>query len=246
MHFSPASTRLTGAAEIMLYSSSSNRPEVDVKFISLLLLTVALTAAVLPLNVAAQMTQDARTTIVASAEFFIEPVAERRVTSLPDGELYWQIETFPSQEEAAATAASAGPYALTASVAGRNWLFVLGSAAMSSYGGAPVARLGPIAVPVAKIYLLRINRAGGPYGANTPIHSHPGSEAIYVLQGEVTQRMAHGIEVASAGEALNAHAPQMVMQLISTGERDLEQLVLFVVDAERPFAPTAQFDAVPN
>lgn len=95
------------------------------KFISLLLLTVALTAAVLPLNVAAQLTQDARTTIVAKAEFFIEPVAERRVTSLPDGELYWQIETFPSQEEATATAASAGPYALTASVAGRNWLFVV-------------------------------------------------------------------------------------------------------------------------
>lgn len=58
--------------------------------------------------------------------------------------------------------------------------------------------------------------------------------------------MAHGIEVAAAGEALNAHAPQMVMQIISTGERDREQLVMFVVDAERPFAPTAQFDAVPN
>ncbi len=216
------------------------------KFISLVLSTVALAAAVLPPNVAAQMTQDPRATVAAKPGFFIEPVAERRVTSLPDGELYWQIETFPSQEEAAATAASVGTYALTASVAGRNWLFVLGSAAMSSYGGAPVARLGPVAVPVAKNYLLRINRAGGPYGAKTPIHSHPGSEAIFVLQGEVTQRMAHGIEVASAGETLNAHAPQMVMQLISTGERDLEQLVLFVVDAERPFAPTAQFDAVPN
>lgn len=42
-------------------------------------------------------------------------------------------------------AASAGPYALTAPVAGQHWLFVLGSAAIPSYGGAPVARLGPVA-----------------------------------------------------------------------------------------------------
>lgn len=214
------------------------------KFMSLILSTVAIAAAVSWPNVAAQMAEEVPAPLAAKAEFFIESVAERRVTSLPDGELHWRIETFPSKEEAAATAESAGPYALTASVAGQHWLFVLGS--MPSYGGAPVARLGPVAVPVAKNYLLRINRAGGPQGAKTPVHSHPGSEAIYVLQGEVTQRMAHGIEVAAAGETLNAHAPEMVMQLTSTGERDLEQLVLFVVDAERPFAPTAQFDALPN
>ena len=216
------------------------------KIIVLILSVIALAAAVLPPNVAAQIIHDAPATVAAKAGFFIVPVAERRVASLPDGELYWQIETFPSPEEAAVMAESAGPYALTASVAGRHWLFVLGSTAMPSYGGAPVARLGPVAVPIAKNYLLRINRAGGPHGAKTPVHTHPGSEAIYVLQGEVTQRMAHGIEVAAAGETLNAHAPEMVMQLISTGESDLEQLVLFVVDAERQFAPTAQFDAVPN
>ena len=216
------------------------------KLITLVLSTVALAAAVLSPNVAAQMAEEVPAPLAAKAEFFIASVVERRVTSLPGGELHWLIETFPSKEEAAATAESAGPYALTASVAGQHWLFVLGSAAMPSYGGAPVTRIGPVVVPVAKNYLLRINRAGGPHGAKTPVHSHPGSEAIYVLQGEVTQRMAHGIEVAAAGETLNAHAPEMVMQLTSTGERDLEQLVMFVVDAERPFAPTAQFDAVPK
>jgi quercetin dioxygenase-like cupin family protein len=73
------------------------------------------------------------------------------------------------------------------------------------------------------------------------IHTHPGAEAIYVLNGEVTQRTGHGVEMATAGKALNAHAPEMVMQLQSTGSADLSQLVMFVVDADRPFSPVASF-----
>ena len=88
---------------------------------------------------------------------------------------------------------------------------------------------------------LRINRAGGPPDARTPIHSHPGSEAIYVLRGQVSQRTDHGVEQASAGEVLNAHAPEMAMQLTSSGRTELEQLVMFVVDAERPFSSPARF-----
>jgi hypothetical protein len=33
----------------------------------------------------------------------------------------------------------------------------------------------------------------------------------------------------------------MVMQLASSGGADLEQLVMFVVDADRPFSPAAHF-----
>ena len=216
------------------------------KSISFTLTTIALTASLLPSHVAAQTMREEQATAEGNAGFFIEPVAERRVTSLPEGELYWQVQTFSSLEEATTIAASIGRHALAASAAGRHWLFVLGPAAMPSYGGATVARIGPIAAPAAKIYLLRINLAGGPPGSKTPVHSHPGAEAIYVLRGEVSQRMAHGMEVAAAGQTLNAHAPEMVMQLISTGERDLEQLVLFVVDAARPFAPSAQFEAGPD
>ena len=41
---------------------------------------------------------------------------------------------------------------------------------------------------------------------------------------------------------MNGHAPGMTMQLTSSGAGPLEQLVLFVVDATRPFSTPASFD----
>ena len=175
---------------------------------------------------------------VPTADFFVTPIAEKRVASLPSGPLHWRIETFPTPAQAHA---AEGGYALAASVAGRHWLFTLGAPGGATPGGVRVAEIGPVTVPRAETYLLRVNHAGGPPGARTPVHTHPGSEAIHVLEGRVSQRMRHGMSQAAAGESLNAHAPEMAMQLTSSGTVPLEQLVMFVVDAERPFAPPASF-----
>lgn len=170
--------------------------------------------------------------------YFITPVAEKRVASLPPGPLHWRVETFPTLD---AARAAEGPHALAASVASRHWLFTLGPASGSTPGGTRVAEIGPVALPAARQFLLRINHAGGPPGAQTPVHTHPGSEAIYVLRGQVSQRTPHGVLRADAGHTLNAHEPGMVMQIMSSGTTDLEQLVMFVVDADRPFSPPAAF-----
>ncbi|KQM17194.1 hypothetical protein ASE73_09445 [Sphingomonas sp. Leaf24] len=171
--------------------------------------------------------------------FFIKTVTEQRVDRLPaDRPLYWRIETFP---DAAAALAHKGEYALPASVEGRHLLFTLGARGGATPGGTKVAEIGPIPVPTARTYLLRINHAGGPPGAQTPVHTHPGAEAIYVLNGEVTQRTYHGTETAGPREALNAHGAEMAMQLRSSGRAGLSQLVMFVVDADRPFSPPAKF-----
>lgn len=171
--------------------------------------------------------------------YFITTMAERRLTQLPtDRPLYWRIETFKSPEDASAHQSD---YALFATVDGQHWLFTLGPKDGTTPGAKKVAEIGPIPVPQAKTYLLRINHAGGPRGSQTPVHSHPGAEAIYVLNGQVTQQTRHGTEEAGAGSTLNAHEAEMVMQLKSTGARDLSQLVMFVVDADRPFSPSAKF-----
>ncbi len=174
----------------------------------------------------------------AASAYYINPVAEQRVDALPPGPLHWRVETFPTIE---AALRAQRRYALAATVAGRHWLFTLGPAGGATPGGARVAEIGPVAVPAAAHYLLRINHAGGPPGSQTRVHSHPGSEAILVLRGQVTQRTEHGIERGEAGDTLNAHAPEMTMQIMSTGQSDLEQLVMFVVDADRPFSPPADF-----
>ncbi|MFC3077358.1 cupin domain-containing protein [Phenylobacterium terrae] len=173
------------------------------------------------------------------AAFLVEPIAERTVAALPQAPLYWRVESYPSLEQARA---AAGELSLAAEAWGQAWLFTLGPAGGSSPGGRKLAEVGPVPVPPASRYLLRVNRAGGPPGAATPVHTHPGSEAFYVLKGQLTQKTPHGIARLEAGAAMNGHEPGMTMQLVSTGREDLEQLVMFVVDADRPFSSPATFD----
>jgi len=118
---------------------------------------------------------------VAQQALVIRPLAERKVPDLPSGELFWRIENYSSKE---AAQAAAGTWSLVAEASGKFWLFTLGSAGGSSPGGTKVAEVGPVARVSAPQYLLRINEASGPPGSVTPVHSHPGSEAFYVLSGE--------------------------------------------------------------
>jgi hypothetical protein len=174
----------------------------------------------------------------ASPEFVVAPIAQRTVEQLPDGALYWRVETFASL---AAAETAAGPLSLAAEASSRSWLFTLGRQGERTAGATFVAEIGPVPRFGAARYTLRVNHAHAPPGTATGVHTHPGSEAFYVLRGQLTQRTAHGVGRIDAGEAMNGHAPGMVMQLVSTGSEDLDQLVLFVVDADQPFSSPASF-----
>ena len=173
---------------------------------------------------------------IAQQALVIRPLAERKVSELPSGELFWRIENYPS---IASAQSSAGAWSLVAEAGGKVWLFTLGSAGGSSSGGTKVSEVGPIARVVAPQYLLRINKASGPPGSVTPVHSHPGSEAFYVLAGEQSIRGAHGTLVVKAGTPEAGHGASMAMQVSSSGSNELESLVMFVVDATQPFSSPA-------
>lgn len=173
---------------------------------------------------------------MAQQALVIRPLAERKVAELPSGELFWRIENYPSNE---AAQAAAGSWSLVAEAAGKVWLFTLGSPGGLSAGGTKVSEVGPIARISAPQYLLRINEASGPPGSVTPVHSHPGSEAFYVLAGEQSIRGAHGTMVVKPGTPEPGHGAGMAMQVSSSGAGDLQSLVMFVVDATRPFSSPA-------
>ena len=44
--------------------------------------------------------------VPAQQGFFVKPLAEKRVTELPPGELFWHINTFDTKEQAQAAAGS--------------------------------------------------------------------------------------------------------------------------------------------
>lgn len=176
---------------------------------------------------------------IAQQQLVIRPVVERKVAQLPPGPLYWRIERFATLTEAEA---AAGPAALAGEISGRVWLFTLGPRGGASPGGSKVAEIGPVPPVTAPEYLLRINHASGPPGARTPVHTHPGSEAFYVLAGRLGQRTPQGTHHADAGEAMNGHAADTPMEVFSAGSVDLDQLVMFVVDATRPFSSPARLE----
>ena len=173
----------------------------------------------------------------ASAQKFeITPVAEKKVQQLPPGPLFWRIDNFPTLAQAQA---AAGPTGLAAEVAGKVWLFTLGPKGGSSPVGSKVAEIGPVPPITAPEYLLRINNTGGPPGVKTPVHTHPGSETFYVLSGQLSQKSPHGASHVDAGQSIPGHGPGMPMEVSSSGTTDLNALVMFVVDATKPFSSPA-------
>ena len=84
------------------------------------------------------------------------------------------------------------------------------------------------------------NEAGGPEGSATAAHTHPGSEAFYVLKGELSQKTPHGVARVAAGQNMVGHGGGTPMVVSNSGSGDLRELALFVVDATKPFSSPAQ------
>ena len=193
-------------------------------------------------------------TAVAQGKFVVKQLAEKKVSQLPAGELYWRIERFSNglngsgvdehgklvDDALEHAMVAAGPWSLVAQAAGDVWLFTLGPRGGSTPEGTKVAEVGPIPRPVAKEYLLRINEGSGPPGSITKAHSHPGSEAFYVLSGETSSITPHGVVRVAAGHASTGNVGGTPMRVSSSGKTDLHSLVMFVVDADQPFASPAQ------
>jgi quercetin dioxygenase-like cupin family protein len=175
--------------------------------------------------------------VAGSGTLVVKPLAEKKVAGLPPAPLFWRVETFPTLAQAQA---ASGPMSLAAESAGKAWLFTLGPAGGASDGGTKVIEIGPLPSVAAPQYLLRINEATGAPGSVSPVHTHPGSEAAYVLAGEQTFRTPHGVARVGAGKGEAGHAPATPMQVSSTGSVDLHALVMFVVDATQPFSSPAQ------
>jgi hypothetical protein len=175
----------------------------------------------------------------AQQKLAIKNVAEKKLKQLPAGPLFWRLENFATLAQAQA---AAGETSLAAEVSGKVWLFTLGPKGGATPGASRVAEIGPVPPIAAPEYLIRINHAVGPPGAKTPVHTHPGSEAFYVLAGRLGQRTPHGVAYADAGQSMNGHGPDTAMEVFSAGTGDLDQLVMFVVDATRPFSSPAKFE----
>lgn len=191
-------------------------------------------------NTSEPTTQTATPTAQEKQEkFVVEPVAEKTVDELPPGPLYWHVENFPALADAKA---AAGPLSLAADVEGKVWLFTLGPKGTPTHGGSTVTEIGPMADVSAPEYLLRISHAVASPGAKSGVHTHPGTEAWLVLEGQLSQQTQHGVNVVEAGKTLAGGPAEHPMEVTNSGGEELHWLIMFVVDANKPFASDAKFD----
>jgi len=132
---------------------------------------------------------------------------------------------------------------LAADVEGKVWLFTLGPEGTPTQGGSMVTEIGPLAdVSPAPEYLLRISHAVAAPGAKSGVHTHPGTEAWLVLEGQLSQQTPHGVNVVGAGQTLAGGPAEHPMEVTNSGGEELRWLIMFVVDANKPFASDAQFE----
>ena len=175
----------------------------------------------------------------AQPRFVVRPIAEKKLKELPAGPLFWRIENFPTIEQAHAAET---PTSLAVQAAGKVWLFTLGPKGSAVTQGSNAVEIGPVPTFTATEYLLRINYAEAPPGTKTPVHTHPGSETFYVLTGELGQKTPHAAAHVEAGQPMTGHAPGTPMEVSSSGHSTLTALVMFIVDAGKPFSSPAKFE----
>lgn len=174
----------------------------------------------------------------SKGKFVVTKMAEKNVNALPNGELFWHVENFDSLGDAEAVA---GEYSLAAEFDDKAWLFTLADRKAKSLGGTPVASIGPVPRIDSDSFLLRINNATAPVGAKTTVHTHPGPEAFLILSGQLTQQTPYGMHVLNAGATMPG-VPDQAMEVHSTGEEELRELIMFIVDPSRPFAEDASLN----
>jgi len=184
--------------------------------------------------------------------YVVEPVAQKKIKELPPGPLYWRVEKFSTLNDARAAVGPDGwnpasvqfetTTSLIAEVAGEVWVVTLGPKGASTPGGTKVAEIGPLPPITASEYLLRLNYGSGPPESKTPVHSHPGSESFYVISGRLGQKSAEGVSYVDAGRTMAGHASGTTMEVFNAGKTDLNALIMFVVDASKPFSVPAKFE----
>lgn len=121
-------------------------------------------------------------------------LARRPLSGPLPGSIYWHIDRFDSLEDAKK---AAGPNGVAAEAHGSVWLMTVEGKTKDHHGGSHVALIGPLTLPAAEGYTMRVQSSLLKQGASTPIHTHSGPEVFYIVSGEQcleTQKAGHRLK----------------------------------------------------
>jgi quercetin dioxygenase-like cupin family protein len=165
-------------------------------------------------------------------------VANQPLGSLPDVPLFWHVYVFPNR--AAADAAKA-PWSTIVEAFDKIWLFSVAPRDWHAASGEPVAVVGPLAQVIDKSYTARYLEGVVPPGERTPVHTHAGPEAWYLVAGAQCLETPEGATVAHAGESVVVREG-LPMILSSVGTEVRRTFTLVLHDSAKPWTMVMQGD----
>ena len=124
---------------------------------------------------------------------------------------------------------------------GKIWLFSIALRHWHASTGEQVAVVGPLAHAVDNSYTARYLEAIIPPGERTPVHTHAGPEAWYVVAGAQCLETPEGITVARAGESAVVREG-LPMILSSDGTETRNSFALVLHDSAKPWTMVMQGD----
>ena len=141
--------------------------------------------------------------------------------------VYWHLREFPNRTAAEAVKSGAG---IVVEEGGRVWLSEFGSRNMAIQGGKPIAVIGPLQLPAAKSFNAVLSYAVMRPGDSSRVHTHPGPEGWYVLEGEQCLETPAGAYKAKAGGTMVVE-PNIPMELNVTGGTPRKAFALVIHDS---------------
>ncbi len=146
--------------------------------------------------------------------------------------LYWHIRQFEAPDAAQAEA-QRHRWAAVTFIHGRTWLYVLGAEDTAIEGGTPRAVIGPLKVPQGPATALFSEAIFTP-GMGTRVHSHPGPEAFYVVEGEQCMESPSDRRmIAAGGTYIVESGPHL--QAAPKGRRNL--VLILAPEGSAPVVP---------
>ena len=142
----------------------------------------------------------------------------------------WHIDEFRSLAEAqkAETATSVAFTAFNSA-----WLYSIGLDTADHHGGRHHAVVGPIPVVPDRAYSMMVMSAHFLPGQYSAVHTHPGPEAWWVLEGEqCLQTTRSTIRARARQSAIVAEGD--TMRMVGTGTGPRRALVIILHDSDKP------------
>jgi quercetin dioxygenase-like cupin family protein len=157
-------------------------------------------------------------------------VSDKRLSGPLLAPVLWHIDEFPTLADAQRVET---PRSLAIVAHGSAWLYSLEADTTNHHGGKHRAVVGPIPVRPNQLYSMMAMSAYFTPGQYSVVHTHPGPEAWWVLEGEQCLQTTRTTIRARAGQGAIV-AEGDTMRMVGTGTGPRRALVLILHDADKP------------